>query len=39
MLCHYNVDTLNICMKEFGSEKIIFDLEIIISDKMTAVRT
>ena len=28
----YNVDTLNICMKEFGSEKIIFD-------KMTAVRT
>ena len=30
--CHYNVDILNICMKEF-------DLEIIISDKMTAVRT
>ena len=28
----YNVDTLNICMKEFGSEKTIFD-------KMTAVRT
>ena len=28
----YNVDTLNICMKEFGSEKIIFT-------KMTAVRT
>ena len=28
----YNVDTLNMCMKEFGSEKIIFD-------KMTAVRT
>ena len=28
----YNVDTLNICMKEFGSEKIIFD-------KMTAMRT
>ena len=28
----YNVDTLNICMKEFGSEKIFFD-------KMTAVRT
>ena len=27
-----NVDTLKICMKEFGSEKII-------SDKMTAVRT
>ena len=25
-------DTLNICMKEFGSDKIIFD-------KMTAVRT
>ena len=31
MLCHYNVDMLNICMKEI-------DLEIIISDKMTAVR-
>ena len=30
--CLYNVDTLNICMKEFGSEKIFFD-------KMTAVRT
>ena len=29
MQCVY---TLNICMKEFGSEKIIFD-------KMTAVRT
>ena len=28
----YNVDTLNICTKEFGSEKIFFD-------KMTAVRT
>ena len=28
----YNVDTLNICMKEFGSEKIIFD-------KMTVVRS
>ena len=28
----YNVDTLNIYMKEFSSEKIIFD-------KMTAVRT
>ena len=28
----YNVDTLNICMKEFGSEKIMFD-------RMTAVRT
>ena len=28
----FNIDTLNICMKEF-------DLEIIISDKMTAVRT
>ena len=27
-----NVDTLNICMKEFGLEKIIFD-------KMAAVRT
>ena len=32
ILCLYNVDTLNICVKEFGSEKIIFD-------KMTAVRT
>ena len=34
ILCLYNADTLNIhvCMKEFGSEKIIFD-------KMTAVRT
>ena len=31
MLFLYNVDTLNICMKEFGSEKKI--------DKMTAVRT
>ena len=28
----YYVDTLNICMKEFGLEKNIFD-------KMTAVRT
>ena len=28
----YNVDTLNICMMEFGLEKIIFD-------KVTAVRT
>ena len=24
ILCLYNVDTLNICMKEFCSEKIIF---------------
>ena len=32
ILCLYNANTLNICMKEFGSEKIIFD-------KMTAVRT
>ena len=32
MIFLYNVDTLNICMKEFGSQKIIFD-------KMTAVRT
>ena len=32
ILLLYNVDTLNICMKEFSSEKIIFD-------KMTAVRT
>ena len=28
----FPVDTLNICMKEFGSEKIIFN-------KITAVRT
>ena len=28
----YNVDTLDTCMKGFGSEKIIFD-------KMTVVRT
>ena len=28
----YNVDTLKICMKEFGSEKVILD-------KMTVVRT
>ena len=32
MLCGYNVGILNICMKEFDLEKIIFD-------KMTAVRT
>ena len=32
ILCLYNVDTFNICMKEFGLEKIFFD-------KMTAVRT
>ena len=31
ILCQFNIDTLNISMKEFGSEKIIFD-------KMTAVR-
>ena len=31
ILCLYNVDTLNICMKELGSEKIIFD-------KITAMR-
>ena len=31
-LCLYNVDTFNICMKEFDLEKIFFD-------KMTAVRT
>ena len=30
--CLYNIDTLNICMKEFGSEKINFD-------KMTSMRT
>ena len=29
--CLYNIDTLNICMKEFASEKIIFD-------KMTSIR-
>ena len=32
LLIVYNVDTLNICMKEFGLDKHIFD-------KMTAVRT
>ena len=32
ILCLYNVGTFNICMKEFGLEKIFFD-------KMTAVRT
>ena len=32
ILCLYNVDTLNICMKELGSEKIIFD-------KITTMRT
>ena len=32
ILCLYNADTLNICMKGFGSEKNNFD-------KMTAVRT
>ena len=32
ILCLYNVDTFNICIKEFGLEKIIFD-------KMTALRT
>ena len=32
MLCHYNVDILNIYMKEF-------DLEIIIFDKMTTPST
>ena len=32
ILCLYNVNTLNICMKEFGSENIIFD-------KMIAVET
>ena len=31
-ICLYNLNTLNICMKEFGSQKIIFD-------EMTAVRT
>ena len=32
ILCLHNVDTLNICIKEFGLEKTYFD-------KMTAVRT
>ena len=32
IICLYNLNTLNICMKEFCSEKIIFD-------EMTAVRT
>ena len=32
ILCHYNVNILNICMKEFDSEKIIYN-------KKTAVRT
>ena len=32
ILCLYNVDTLNICMKEFGLKKKKID-------KMTAVRT
>ena len=32
ILCRYNADTLNICMKEFGSQKNNFD-------KMTTVRT
>ena len=31
MLCRYNVDILNICMKKFDLEKVIFD-------KTTAVR-
>ena len=28
ILCLYNVDTFNICMKEFGLEKIFFLLEL-----------
>ena len=32
ILCLYNIDTLNICMKEFDAERIIFE-------KMTAVRS
>ena len=43
ILCLYNVDTFNICMKEFGLEIIFcmkeFGLGIIFFDKMTAVRT
>ena len=31
ILCLYNVDTLNICMEEFGSENIIFDKMIAVS--------
>ena len=30
--CLYKIDTLNLCMKEFGSEKITFD-------KLTSMRT
>ena len=32
LFCLYDIDTLNICMKEYGSQKIIFD-------KMTTMRT
>ena len=32
ILCIHSVDILNICMKEFGSQKIIID-------EMTAMRT
>ena len=28
ILCLYNIDTFNICMKEFGLEKIFFILEL-----------
>ena len=37
ILCLYNVDTFNICMKEFGLEKNMH--EGVLFDKMTAVRT
>ena len=46
ILSLYNVDTLDICMKEFGSEKKLLDIcmkdfgsEKKLFDKMTAVRT
>ena len=30
ILCLYNVDTFNICMKEFGLEKIFFERPILL---------
>ena len=36
ILCLYNVDALNICMKESGWKKLVFDSQKIIFDKMTA---
>ena len=45
ILCLYNVETLNICMKEFDSENILlnicmkeFGLEKIIFDKVMAAK-